>query len=129
MHTKTNIGSDYKSSSRRNPVAATSLWERRVPHVQPPRHSSRLWKQAGSTRRGGRLPDDEQQEQPEVRGPRALWSGTISFGLVSIPVELYPATRTQRFALRTLGPEGRPLRREFFCPNHGEPVSSEEIVR
>src|SRR5690606_6318776 len=34
-----------------------------------------------------------------------------------------------RFALRTLGPEGRPLRREFFCPNHGEPVSSEEIVR
>jgi DNA end-binding protein Ku len=25
--------------------------------------------------------------------PRAVWSGTISFGLVSIPVRLYPATR------------------------------------
>jgi len=25
--------------------------------------------------------------------PRAVWSGTISFGLVSIPVHLYPATR------------------------------------
>lgn len=27
--------------------------------------------------------------------PRAVWSGTISFGLVSIPVRLYPATRRQ----------------------------------
>jgi len=27
--------------------------------------------------------------------PRALWSGTISFGLVSIPVRLFPATRRQ----------------------------------
>jgi len=24
---------------------------------------------------------------------RAVWSGTISFGLVSVPVRLYPATR------------------------------------
>jgi len=27
--------------------------------------------------------------------PRAVWSGTVSFGLVSIPVHLYPATRRQ----------------------------------
>ncbi len=27
--------------------------------------------------------------------PRAVWSGTVSFGLVSIPVRLYPATRRQ----------------------------------
>src|SRR5712691_11074379 len=26
---------------------------------------------------------------------RAVWSGTISFGLVSVPVRLYPATRRQ----------------------------------
>src|SRR5467141_1343237 len=26
---------------------------------------------------------------------RAVWSGTISFGLVSVPVRLYPATRHQ----------------------------------
>jgi len=29
------------------------------------------------------------------RMPRAVWSGTVSFGLVSIPVRLYPATRRQ----------------------------------
>src|SRR2546421_82223 len=27
------------------------------------------------------------------RMARAVWSGTISFGLVSVPVRLYPATR------------------------------------
>src|SRR5882762_2906853 len=26
---------------------------------------------------------------------RAVWSGTISFGLVSVPIRLYPATRRQ----------------------------------
>ncbi|TME47848.1 MAG: hypothetical protein E6I60_13950, partial [Chloroflexi bacterium] len=26
---------------------------------------------------------------------RSVWSGTISFGLVSVPVRLYPATRRQ----------------------------------
>ena len=25
--------------------------------------------------------------------PRAIWTGTISFGLVNIPVRVYPATR------------------------------------
>jgi DNA end-binding protein Ku len=32
-------------------------------------------------------------ERHNQRMPRAVWSGTISFGLVSIPVRLYPATR------------------------------------
>lgn len=76
------------------------------------------------------MPEDDDEQV--ARGPRALWSGTISFGLVSIPVELYPATRTERFSLRTLSPEGQPLRREFYCPAHGEvgeAVPGEHIVR
>ena len=32
-------------------------------------------------------------ERHNQKMPRAVWSGTISFGLVSIPVRLYPATR------------------------------------
>jgi DNA end-binding protein Ku len=27
---------------------------------------------------------------------RAIWSGVMTFGLVSVPVELYSATETQR---------------------------------
>jgi DNA end-binding protein Ku len=33
---------------------------------------------------------------------RALWKGTISFGLVTIPVSLYPATRREELKFRLL---------------------------
>ena len=33
------------------------------------------------------------EEQPKLR---PFWSGTISFGLVSVPVDLYPAVRSKR---------------------------------
>ena len=68
-------------------------------------------------------------ESKERTLPRPAWSGTISFGLVSIPVSLYPATRTEHFAQRTLSPEGTPLRREYYCPDDGETVPQEELVR
>lgn len=61
--------------------------------------------------------------------PRPAWSGTISFGLVSIPVSLYPATRTEHLPLRTLGDDGKPLRREYYCPEHDTAVADEDIVR
>ena len=61
--------------------------------------------------------------------PRALWSGTLTFGLVSIPVELFPAQRTDRVSLRMLDEDGRPLRRRYFCPRDKEPLESDEIVR
>jgi DNA end-binding protein Ku len=61
--------------------------------------------------------------------PRALWSGTLTFGLVSIPVELFPAHRSERVSLRMLDPEGRPLRRRYFCPRDGRALEDDEIVR
>ena len=33
------------------------------------------------------------RQRDNQRMARAVWSGTISFGLVSVPVRLYPATR------------------------------------
>ena len=60
---------------------------------------------------------------------RPSWSGTISFGLVSIPVSLYPATRKARVSLRKVSAGKTPLRREYCCPQEDQPVSSEEIVR
>ena len=33
---------------------------------------------------------------------RPIWKGTISFGLVSIPVSLYPATRREELKFRLL---------------------------
>jgi DNA end-binding protein Ku len=62
-------------------------------------------------------------------GARALWSGTISFGLVSVPIELYPANRSVRVSLRMLAPDGTPLSRRYFCPEEDREISNEEIVR
>ena len=50
---------------------------------------------------------------------RALWSGTISFGLVSVPVELYPANRRGRPGLRWLAPSGLPVQRRYGSSNDG----------
>src|SRR5690554_6678993 len=62
-------------------------------------------------------------------GPRGFWSGTITFGLVSVPVDLYPAVRSQRVPMRMLGPEGQPLQRRYFCSADGRMLERDEIVR
>ena len=69
-------------------------------------------------------------EEPEARpNPRAFWSGTLTFGLVSVPVDLYPAVRPRRTPLRMLGPDDQPLVRRFFCSVDGKPLTNEDIVR
>ncbi|HLV68546.1 MAG TPA: Ku protein [Polyangiaceae bacterium] len=75
-------------------------------------------------------PNDEalDAEMPPV-GARSFWSGTLTFGLVSIPVNLYSAYRVERKPLRMLSPEGRPLARRYYCPNHARCVPNEEITR
>jgi DNA end-binding protein Ku len=67
-------------------------------------------------------------EQQELRA-RAFWSGTITFGLVSIPVNLFPGTRNQRAALRMLAEDGTPLQRRFFCEKQNREVERDEIVK
>ena len=68
--------------------------------------------------------------EPEARpNPRAFWSGTLTFGLVSVPVDLYPAVRPRRTPLRTLGPQEQPLVRRYFCSADGQPLTNEDIVR
>jgi DNA end-binding protein Ku len=68
-------------------------------------------------------------EQEEDVGPRSFWSGTITFGLVSIPVELFPANRSQRVSLRMVSADGVPLTRRYFCPKEERELEWEEIVR
>jgi DNA end-binding protein Ku len=73
-----------------------------------------------------------QREEPAEsapRGVRPFWSGTISFGLVSVPVNLFPATRRVRAGLRLLDDDGTPLARRFYCPAEGREVHREHILR
>jgi DNA end-binding protein Ku len=60
---------------------------------------------------------------------RPFWSGTLTFGLVNVPVELFPGTRTSRVALRMLAPDGTPLARRFHCPEDDIDVPMDELLR
>lgn len=69
--------------------------------------------------------------EPEAAqaGPRAFWSGTLTFGLVSVPVDLFPAVHSRRIAQRMLGPDDQPLVRRYFCSVDGTPLTRDDIVR
>ena len=62
-------------------------------------------------------------------GSRPFWSGTITFGLVSIPVDLHATSRDGGVALRMLGPQGRPLRREYHPEKSEGALDEDQIVR
>jgi DNA end-binding protein Ku len=70
----------------------------------------------------------ERMTESEIRA-RAFWSGTITFGLVSIPVNLFPATRSQGVSLRMVDEDGTPLARRYLCPKHEKELGWDEIVR
>jgi DNA end-binding protein Ku len=71
----------------------------------------------------------ENKERGSTRGLRPLWSGTLSFGLVSIPVRLFAANRSGGIALRMVDAEGMLLRRRYFCSREERALSADEIER
>jgi DNA end-binding protein Ku len=68
-------------------------------------------------------------EDAEQKGARPLWSGTLTFGLVSVPVDLYPGNRTNRAPLRMLGPEDEPLARRYYSEKTGRDLDADDMVR
>ncbi|MGH2572477.1 MAG: Ku protein [Actinomycetota bacterium] len=62
--------------------------------------------------------------------PRTMWKGAISFGLVAIPVGLYPATeeKTLRFNQLHDADHGR-IKYQRYCSKCGEEVPFEHIVK
>ena len=70
----------------------------------------------------------ESVDETPRRG-RGLWSGTLTFGLVSVPVDLYPAIRPRSASLRIVDDGGTPLKRQYWCPREERPIDRDEIVR
>ncbi|WP_163102722.1 Ku protein [Peribacillus alkalitolerans] len=59
-----------------------------------------------------------------------MWKGSISFGLVNIPVKLHAATEDKDISLRNLHKECHaPIKYEKVCSACGKEVEKEEIVR
>jgi DNA end-binding protein Ku len=53
----------------------------------------------------------------------------LSFGLVSVPVDLYPGNRNNRVPLRMLGPEGQPLARRYYSQKTERDLDADEMIR
>jgi len=61
---------------------------------------------------------------------RAMWKGSLGFGLVNIPVRLFAATESGEVKFRYLHlPCHTPLQYQKMCPTCNVPASWEEIVR
>ena len=62
--------------------------------------------------------------------PRSMWKGAISFGLVTIPVAVYPATEEKSLKFNQLHDEdGGRIRYKRVCEKDGEEVSYDHIVK
>src|SRR5215212_380165 len=104
--------------------------------AERPRRTSRRAKQAPAAA------PEEQDERSRMRGsaggggrsapagPRPVWSGSISFGLVNIPVRLFTAVREQRVAFHLLHDQDKVrLRRKLVSSSTGKEIHPEHIVR
>lgn len=62
--------------------------------------------------------------------PRSVWNGTITFGMVNVPVKLYAATesRTVRFRQVHVRDEAR-IEHRRVCPQEDEEVARDEVVK
>src|SRR5262245_57917069 len=61
---------------------------------------------------------------------RPVWKGSVAFGLVNIPVELYSATDDHDIRFHQVhGVDGRRIRYRRFCEADGAEVSYEDIAK
>ena len=60
----------------------------------------------------------------------SVWKGSISFGLISIPIRLYPAARTERINLHQIHKKCHTrLRQPLYCPTCHRIVDRSEVVK
>jgi DNA end-binding protein Ku len=62
--------------------------------------------------------------------PRAIWTGTISFGLVNVPVRMYSAIKEHKLHFHYLHKkDDSPIGYEKYCKLENKPVPDDEIAK
>ena len=62
--------------------------------------------------------------------PRSLWSGSITFGLVNVPVRIYSAVHEHKLQFHLVHEkDDGPIGYEKICKLEDKPVPSDEIVK
>jgi DNA end-binding protein Ku len=73
---------------------------------------------------------DHQRLRLEVGAVRAMWKGSISFGLVTIPIKLYAATETKNVSFRQVhAADGGRIQYKRVCTICGEEVPYSDIAK
>ncbi|HEY3486576.1 MAG TPA: Ku protein [Gammaproteobacteria bacterium] len=61
---------------------------------------------------------------------RVLWKGIISFGLVNIPIRMFPAVRSKNVRFHMLTEDGScRLRQKLYCPETGKEYDFKDTAR
>lgn len=60
---------------------------------------------------------------------RSLWTGTITFGLVSIPVDLLSAVQPRHTAMKLVDKDGHALGRQYRCSKDEKKLGADDLVR
>ncbi|HEY5761061.1 MAG TPA: Ku protein [Steroidobacter sp.] len=81
------------------------------------------------SRKRNREPEPQADDQSSGARVRSLWSGTITFGLVSIPVDLLTAVRPRQTAMKLVDTEGHALGRQYHCSKEGKKLDYDDLVR
>jgi DNA end-binding protein Ku len=62
--------------------------------------------------------------------PRSIWSGAVSFGLVNVPVRMYPAVKEHTLHFHLVHePDSSPIGYQKICKQEEKPVPDDEIVK
>jgi DNA end-binding protein Ku len=62
--------------------------------------------------------------------PRSIWNGTITFGLVNVPVKLYTATESKTVSFHEVhARDGAKIEHRRICPKEEREVDYKDIVR
>jgi DNA end-binding protein Ku len=83
-------------------------------------------------------PEEEKTEKKKQRWggrghnilPRSMWKGSISFGLVNVPVRLYPAVKSKDIHFHMLHAKDKSrIEEQIFCSTEHKKISRDEIVK
>ncbi len=62
--------------------------------------------------------------------PRSVWNGTVTFGLVNVPIKLYSATESKTVHFHEVhAKDGARIEHRRICPKEGKEVDYDEIVK
>ena len=62
--------------------------------------------------------------------PRSIWNGTITFGLVAVPIKVYSATESKTVHFREVhAKDGSPVEHRRICPKDDKEVDYKDIVK